>query len=358
MMPVEIVRSGNVPSDTVDAVIRHANDLQTEFAFILLDDATSASFRQHAYRQVVAEQFLDIMQGYRDNLRGFHPFVIAFIDSTIDGTRFSNLFGSHRAEKGLAVATISNVPDLIVPASRLSAYFMYYLARYTLSFISPGHRNHDDSRECVFDRKINKQDLLKSMKARALCDDCRRALLTSPSSMSSLQLHALDTLFDSARSLLAGEGRNDSRPAAFIGSSTEGLPIANKIQAALEYDLECIVWNQGTVFGLGDATLESLEAAVKQYDFGIFVFTPDDSLQTRGETKLVARDNVIFELGLFIGQLGRRKAFVVHPRKGAVSLPSDLHGIATATYDPSQNNIAAAIGPACEKIRAAVARAT
>ncbi|MEI8020406.1 MAG: nucleotide-binding protein, partial [Schlesneria sp.] len=234
--------------------------------------------------------------------------------------------------------------------------FMYYLARYALSFVAPKHKNHDDPRECAFDRKIDKRDLIKSMKARSLCDDCRKAILATPNTMSASQLEAIDALFDLARTLLAAEGHKGARQSAFIGSSTEGLPIANKLQAALEYDLECIVWNQGTVFGLGDATLESLESAVKHYDFGIFVFTPDDSLHTRGETRPVARDNVVFELGLFVGQLGRRKAFVVHPRNGAVAIPSDLHGITTATYDPTQSNLSAALGPACEKIRAAVSR--
>lgn len=354
IMPIEIVCSGSVATDSVRDIIDRANLAQSEFAFILLEDAQE--LRQHAYRLVVAEDYLNIMQSFRENLRGYHPYLISFIDSDVDDSRFSNLFGSHRAEAGLAVVTISNVPDVIVPSSRLSSYFMYYLARYTLSFVAPQQKNHDDPRECAFDRKIDKRDLLKSMKSRALCDDCRRALLAPPNRMSARQLDAIDALFDSARELLEGQGRKDSRKSAFIGSSTEGLPVANKLQAALEYDLECVVWNQGTVFGLGDATLEALEAAVRQYDFGIFVFTPDDSLHTRGETKSVPRDNVVFELGLFVGQLGRRRAFVVHPRNGAVALPSDLHGITTATYDASQSNLPAALGPACEKIRTAVER--
>jgi len=355
-MPIEITYSGTIAAEDLRDVVDRANSAQAEFAFVLLDDAESANLRPHAYRRIVAAEYLDIMQSFRDNLRGFHPFLISFVDSDVDGTRFTNLFGSHRAEAGLAVATIANVPDIIVPSSRLSSYFMYYLARYALSFVAPKHKNHDDPRECTFDRKIDKRDLIKSMKARSLCDDCRRALLTAPSTMSAQQLAAVDTLFDLARKLLAAEDKKNGRPTAFIGSSSEGLPVANKLQASLEYDIECIVWNQGTVFGLVYATLESLEAAVRQYDYGIFVFTPDDSLHMRGETKPVARDNVVFELGLFVGQLGRRKAFVVHPRNGAVAIPSDLHGITTATYDPAQSNLAAALGPACERIRAAVSR--
>ena len=45
-----------------------------------------------------------------------------------------------------------------------------------------------------------------------------------------------------------------------------------------------------------------LEAVVLAYDFGIFVFTPDDETFVSGEVKHVARDNVVFELGLFVGK--------------------------------------------------------
>ena len=36
------------------------------------------------------------------------------------------------------------------------------------------------------------------------------------------------------------------------------------------------------------------------YDFGIFVFGDDDRLESRGEIRTVARDNVLFEFGLFV----------------------------------------------------------
>jgi predicted nucleotide-binding protein len=125
----------------------------------------------------------------------------------------------------------------------------------------------------------------------------------------------------------------------------------------LKEEVAAVVWNQDTVFGLGTATLEALEQAVSKYDFGIFVFTPDDQIQSRGESKRVARDNVIFELGLFIGKLTRQRAFIVHPSKRVIELPSDLLGITTAAHDPNQSDLTVALKPARKKIRTAVQKA-
>jgi predicted nucleotide-binding protein len=150
--------------------------------------------------------------------------------------------------------------------------------------------------------------------------------------------------------------RPEKKTRIFIGSSTEGLPVANEVQALLQHEFEVEVWNQDTIFGLGTATLEALESAVLAYDFAIFVFTPDDEAHTRGQVKTVARDNVVFELGLFVGKLTRKRAFVIQPRIG-VALPSDLAGITTAVYDANRLNLAAALGPACLQVRNAVAAA-
>ena len=294
------------------------------------------------------------MEGIRTEVRGYHPYLIAAIDSELEGNRFGNLFGSHRADKGVAVFTTSLVLDVIIPPDRMVAYFIYYLARYSLSFFAPNHKNHDDSRGCIFDRKIAKHDIIKSMRACALCDECRRNLVSGDGMLSASQFSALERLFTLAGRILNDGLERNGRPRVFIGSSSEGLRIANKLQELLARDFSVIVWDQGTVFGLGSSTLEAIEAAVLEFHFAVFVFTPDDQLYTRGEIKRVARDNVLFELGMFIGKLGRRRAFAVHPGKRGSIFPSDLSGITTAPYDADERNLAAALGPVANRIRDAI----
>jgi predicted nucleotide-binding protein len=124
------------------------------------------------------------------------------------------------------------------------------------------------------------------------------------------------------------------KPRIFVGSSSEGLDVAYAIQANLDHDAEVTVWTQG-VFEPSKYSLEGIIDALESSDFGIFVFTPDDVVTMRGEEQRAVRDNVLFELGIFIGRLGRNQSFIVIP-KGIKDfhLPSDLLGLTPLSYGP------------------------
>jgi len=145
-----------------------------------------------------------------------------------------------------------------------------------------------------------------------------------------------------------------NKPIIFIGSSSEGLPIANAIQENLENLGNVYAWTQG-VFELGSSYLESLVKELDKADFAILVLTEDDITISRNKETVSPRDNVLFELGLFIGRLGRDRAFFVYDTEKDIKIPSDLSGISGAGYKLQQpDNIVASLGEACNKIRTAV----
>ena len=118
-----------------------------------------------------------------------------------------------------------------------------------------------------------------------------------------------------------------TRPRVFIGSSSESLDVAENLHVALEDKVACdvTVWHQG-VFDVSDYTMPSLVEAARQADFAILVASGDDMTESRGSTDASPRDNVIFELGLFMGVIGTERVMILCPESPPVRLPSDLRG--------------------------------
>ena len=141
-------------------------------------------------------------------------------------------------------------------------------------------------------------------------------------------------------------------PALFIGSSSEGEAIARELQAEVDEQCEPTVWSQD-IFQPSGTPFHELLRTADNTDFAALVLTPDDSVVSRGHERPAARDNVIFELGLFLGALGPQRVFIIRPRGQDLRLPSDLAGVTVLDYNPRRRdgNLRAAIGPAATTIR-------
>jgi hypothetical protein len=138
------------------------------------------------------------------------------------------------------------------------------------------------------------------------------------------------------------------RPAIFIGSSSEGIHVAEGVERQLENCAKATIWNYD-VFKLGMSNLETLTGQLDTFDFAIFVLSPDDKLEARGRSYSSPRDNVLFELGLFMGSLGRTRTFIVHAEGVDLKLPSDLAGITTSPYR-SSDKLSEALSQTCKPI--------
>lgn len=148
------------------------------------------------------------------------------------------------------------------------------------------------------------------------------------------------------------------QPRLFIGSSVEGLETARIIQKGLAHDpMVVTTWTNG-VFGPSGVPLNDLLAEAARSDFALFVLRGDDTTQSRGTASPAPRDNVIFELGMFMGALGRERTLLLRPRGANIKTPSDLLGITPLEYNASvaPNDLESALGPTCHEIRSLVKR--
>jgi O-acetyl-ADP-ribose deacetylase (regulator of RNase III) len=141
------------------------------------------------------------------------------------------------------------------------------------------------------------------------------------------------------------------RQKVFIGSSGEAMDVCRAVQQELDSDFDVTIWNQGVFRPTYDA-IDSLSSELSASDAGVFVLTPDDLTEMRGSSSPTARDNVVFELGMFIGGLGRARTFILVPDKSALRLPSDLTGVTTVRYDIGRfrKQPRAAMGAPCTQI--------
>lgn len=142
------------------------------------------------------------------------------------------------------------------------------------------------------------------------------------------------------------------RSVLFVGCSTESLPVAQAIQSALAPDpIEVKVWTDD-IFEASGFPILSLERELSIVDFAVLLLSPDDTVISRETTSDAPRDNIVFELGLFMGALGHSRTFLVYPYGIDIKIPTDLAGITPLTYEQRpQCELPSAIAPACNQLR-------
>jgi O-acetyl-ADP-ribose deacetylase (regulator of RNase III) len=138
---------------------------------------------------------------------------------------------------------------------------------------------------------------------------------------------------------------------AFVGSSSESRGIAEAILRNFERKVEITCWYHD-FFEPNSSVLEDLVAKASHFDFGIFIFAPDDVVQIRKESSASVRDNVLFEAGFFIGRLGTRRVFIVTDEDSQdMRVATDLSGRNLVKFTRREDgNLPAALEPACNTL--------
>lgn len=147
-----------------------------------------------------------------------------------------------------------------------------------------------------------------------------------------------------------------NKPQIFIGSSKESLPVLEIISDSIKDISIVVTWTDQDKFRRpGTFFLDSLINAANCFDIAILVLGKDDVILSRNKQMPAPRDNVIFELGLFMSVLDRERTLIVSPRvwKEKLKILSDLTGLNLAEYDRprKRSDLPTALKPVIDHLR-------
>jgi predicted nucleotide-binding protein len=100
-------------------------------------------------------------------------------------------------------------------------------------------------------------------------------------------------------------------------------------------DLEPIILHEQA--DRGKTIIDKFETHAADVQCSVVILTADDIASSKADPEqkeVRARQNVIFELGFFVGRLGRHRTFAL-VEKG-VALPSDIHGVVYIPLDDGE----------------------
>lgn len=358
--PIDIINFDLEFEFELETAITISNAIQDDFIFSKADRTITQKFKLIHFEENDGNEFIDNALKIKKDISGYYPYLLFISNNPLKADGWHNLFAHNRSEEGISIITTNHVADLIIPKDRIKAYFVYYFARTLMKLLLVGKYNHSTPSKngCIFDFMEHKKDIIKSMRANAICDDCRKEIFLHEKKLSESQYLSIDTLLAKSGQLLNEENTptEETKIKIFIGSSTEALAIARKIKSGLKYDAHVDTWADGVFDEPGKAYIEVLEEILDKYEYGIFVFNPDDKVFSRGKKLSIPRDNVIFEYGMFLGKHTRKKAFFIVPRGVDIKIMTDVLGITCLDYDPTNTNLQSAVSDACDQIRDLIQR--
>lgn len=145
------------------------------------------------------------------------------------------------------------------------------------------------------------------------------------------------------------------KPIMFIASSKECKKYVEAMENEFFHDDFLVIpWYRLFDEPLS-TTIEQFDE-INNFDFATVIMTPDDITISRGENTFSPRDNLILELGLLIGSIGKNRVFPVVPKDMHIKFPSDLLGTNPFCFRFSRGyrrirDFRQAVSVACNNIR-------
>ena len=138
------------------------------------------------------------------------------------------------------------------------------------------------------------------------------------------------------------------RPRIFIGSSAEGLSVAERVKNFFSASYDCFLWTDD-IFKNNESFLDTLLKSASLFDFAFLIFSADDMELVRDDVFDAPRDNVLFEYGLFLGRVGVDRAYIIAEKD--IKIPTDMLGITYTRYETEDKIATATLETGLEKLK-------
>jgi len=172
---IELMSLGEDLYPILEASTARLNAVQAEFQFRLLPIEQRHEGLLFTRQKYFTEEIWKFLRDQKQKFGGNRPYIIAFVNAPLRSPAADNIFGSHKGEEGLATATIHEFSKYVKEDKR---YCCYYLVRYSLSFVNPLIKAHEDPKRsaCYFHFKRLKKEIRLSMDSGMICDACQEKL--------------------------------------------------------------------------------------------------------------------------------------------------------------------------------------
>jgi hypothetical protein len=167
--PIEVVNIGFDNIDAVQGAIYFLNKNQKTFKFVLVREKRFEIYQPKETDRFLTEEIYDLMDEVFTDLKGLHNFTIGVVQKRLDGKKWGNLFGSMQTNKngrltGKAVTSAYGVYNLLQSVP-IEIYYIFEFLSFSIRFIVKRGLIHDRERGCLFHRKVEKSDILETIRA-------------------------------------------------------------------------------------------------------------------------------------------------------------------------------------------------
>lgn len=131
-----------------------------------------------------------------------------------------------------------------------------------------------------------------------------------------------------AQSSEPGEGTQIDKAKIFIVHGHDNELKETVARFIEKLDFEAVILHEQA--NKGKTIIEKLETNMQDIQFAVILYSPDDEMK---DGKKRARQNVVFEHGLFVGKLTRAKVVAIYKSDSDIEDLSDLSGVIYIKYE-------------------------